>query len=134
MLSGVDAFAINAADDLRPSSESSFARLWFSSGDGKKSLFEREKLTRSVQIALRKRPVEADQIDQLVSGIVRQVEASGDAEISSSQVGAMVMTALKGIDPVGYVRYASVYKDFTDPGDFARFIEANALDEEDGQI
>ncbi|MEO1028823.1 MAG: transcriptional regulator NrdR [Pseudomonadota bacterium] len=99
--------------------------------DGKKSLFEREKLTRSVQIALRKRPVEPDQIDQLVSGIVRQVEATGDGEITSRQIGGMVMEALKAVDPVGYVRYASVYKDFTDPGDFARFIADNALEEED---
>ena len=97
--------------------------------DGKRAPFDRDKLARSVRIALRKRPVDADQIDQMVSGIVRQLESLGDAEIESSAVGDFVMTALKDVDPVGYVRYASVYKDFRDPNDFAQFIE----DEADGR-
>lgn len=95
--------------------------------NGKRVLFDREKIVRTVKLALRKRPVNDEQIDQMVSGIVRQLESGGEAEIESHQVGDMVMEALKEIDPVGYVRYASVYKDFSDPGDFARFIEESAL-------
>ncbi|MEM6412257.1 MAG: transcriptional regulator NrdR [Pseudomonadota bacterium] len=98
--------------------------------DGKRVIFEREKIVRTVKLALRKRPVTDDQIDQMVSGIVRQLESGGEAEIDSNRVGDMVMEALKEIDPVGYVRYASVYKDFSDPGDFARFIEDSALKDE----
>ncbi|MEM7661746.1 MAG: transcriptional regulator NrdR [Pseudomonadota bacterium] len=99
--------------------------------NGKRVLFDREKIIRTVNLALRKRPVNEEQIDQMVSSIVRQVESRGDAEINSTQVGDMVMDALKEIDPVGYVRYASVYKDFTDPGDFARFIEDSALKDDE---
>ena len=72
---------------------------------------------------MRKRPVTEEQMEQLVSGIVRQLESGGETEIKSTEIGDMVMTALRGIDPVGYVRYASVYKDFNDPTDFAQFIE-----------
>lgn len=99
--------------------------------DGKRTLFDREKLQRSIMIALRKRPVDRDRIDQMVSGIVRKLESGGEAEIQSSEVGELVMVALKRVDPVGYVRYASVYRDFRDPSDFAQFIEKAALDEED---
>lgn len=95
--------------------------------DGKRSLFDREKILKTVKLALRKRPVDDEQIERMVSGIVRQVESGGESELGSKQIGDMVMDALKAIDPVGYVRYASVYRDFTDPGDFARFIEDNAL-------
>jgi len=101
--------------------------------NGKRVLFDREKIVRTVNLALRKRPVNEEQIDQMVSSIVRQVESAGEAEIESSRVGDMVMEALKAIDPVGYVRYASVYKDFTDPGDFAKFIEESALRDEADQ-
>lgn len=90
---------------------------------GKKALFDRDKLLRSVKIALNKRPFEAEQIDQLVSGIVRRLESLGDAEIPSSTIGEMVMDALSGLDPVAYVRYASVYKDFREVGDFEKFLE-----------
>ena len=100
--------------------------------DGKRSLFEREKIIKTVKLALRKRPVDREQIEQMVSGIVRQVESGGESEISSKTIGDMVMEALKAVDPVGYVRYASVYRDFTDPGDFARFIEDHALKDEGG--
>lgn len=99
--------------------------------DGKKSPFDREKLARSVKIALRKRPVDTEGVDQMVSGIARRLESLGDTEISSSRIGELVMEALRDVDPVGYVRYASVYRDFRDPSDFARFIETNAL--QDGQ-
>lgn len=99
--------------------------------DGKRSNFEREKLLRSISIALRKRPVDREAIDQMVSGIVRKLESGGESEITSSQVGELVMEALKRVDPVGYVRYASVYRDFRDPSDFAQFIEKAALDEDE---
>ncbi|MGB1069886.1 MAG: transcriptional regulator NrdR, partial [Henriciella sp.] len=97
--------------------------------DGKRSMFEREKLARSVSIALRKRPVTPEHIDQLVSAIVRQLESSGEVEMASADIGEMVMESLRSVDPVGYVRYASVYRDFGDPSDFAQFIEQSALDD-----
>ena len=75
--------------------------------------------------------MERERIDQIVSGIVRKLESGGETEIPSSEVGELVMEALKRVDPVGYVRYASVYSDFKDPSDFAQFIEKAALDEED---
>lgn len=90
---------------------------------GRRTPFEREKLVRSVKVALRKRPVDEEQLDQLVSGIVRKLESLGDSDIQSSQIGEMVMEALSALDPVAYVRYASVYKDFREPKDFARFLD-----------
>ena len=72
--------------------------------DGKRTLFDREKLQRSILIALRKRPVDRDRIDQMVSGIVRKLESGGETEVPSSEVGELVMEALKRVDPVGYVR------------------------------
>jgi transcriptional repressor NrdR len=98
--------------------------------DGKRTAFERDKLVRSISIALRKRPVTPEKLDQLVSGIVRKLESSGETEMSSSDIGQLVMDSLRAVDPVGYVRYASVYKDFGDPADFAHFIEKNALEDE----
>ncbi|MCF6329882.1 MAG: transcriptional regulator NrdR [Henriciella sp.] len=98
--------------------------------DGKRTAFEREKVMRSVSIALRKRPVTSEQVDQLVSGIVRKLESSGETEMSSSDIGELVMESLRAVDPVGYVRYASVYKDFGDPSDFAHFIEQSALEDD----
>ncbi|MEM1086722.1 MAG: transcriptional regulator NrdR [Pseudomonadota bacterium] len=97
--------------------------------DQKRTAFDRDKLSRSVKIALRKRPVDQDKIDQLVSGIARELESIGESEVSSKDIGQMVMDRLREVDPVGYVRYASVYKDFGDPKDFAAFIEDSALDE-----
>ena len=97
--------------------------------DGKRALFDREKIAKSVTIALRKRAVGDEGVEQLVSGIVRKLESSGETEVTSEDVGQLVMEALKTVDPVGYVRYASVYKNFTDPSDFARFIETSALED-----
>ena len=91
--------------------------------DGKRTMFDRDKVIRTVKLALRKRPVTEELIEQLVSGIVRQLESGGETEIKSTEIGDMVMLALRDIDPVGYVRYASVYKDFNNPADFAQFIE-----------
>ncbi len=98
--------------------------------DGKRMPFVRDKLARSLQIALRKRPFEQEQIEQLVSGIVRRLESNGESEIRSDEIGEMVMEALASLDPVAYVRYASVYKDFKDASDFASFIESHALHED----
>ena len=82
--------------------------------------FERDKLTRSITLAARKRPVNAAQIERLVSGIQRQLETLGDSEIPSQRIGELVMDGLKGLDPVAYIRFASVYKDFAEAKDFAR--------------
>jgi transcriptional repressor NrdR len=91
--------------------------------DGTKQLFNRDKLLRSVMIAARKRPIAEDRLERLVSGIVRQLESRGEPEISSDQIGLLVMEALKGLDDVAYVRFASVYKDFREARDFEEFVE-----------
>ena len=85
---------------------------------GRRVPFDRDKLSRSVEIALRKRPVEPERIERMVSGIVRQLESLGETEIPSSAIGGLVMEALKGLDPVAYVRFASVYRDFREAADF----------------
>ncbi len=90
---------------------------------GRRAPFDREKLARSVMIALRKRPIEAEQVEQMISGIVRRLESQGETEVQSEQIGEMVMEALAHLDPVAYVRYASVYRDFRETSDFADFIE-----------
>jgi len=85
---------------------------------GSRVVFDRDKLARSVEVALRKRPVDPERIERLVSGIVRQLEASGEAEIPADEIGRMVMEGLKNLDDVAYVRFASVYRDFTEASDF----------------
>jgi transcriptional repressor NrdR len=94
--------------------------------DGRRAAFERDTLRRSVQIALQTRPVSEEQLDQMISGIVRRLENMGESEIKTSDIGQMVMESLGGLDPVAFIRYASVYKDFKNPGDFARFVESQA--------
>ena len=89
---------------------------------GRRVPFDREKLQRSIQIATRKREIDQDTIDQTVSQIVRTLEQSGETEISSSVIGEHVMTALKDIDDVAFVRYASVYKNFREAKDFEGFL------------
>lgn len=84
--------------------------------------FDRDKLMRSVQVALRKRPVEQERIERMVSGIVRQLESSGETEIPSDQIGELVMEALAILDPIAYVRFASVYKNFREARDFEQFL------------
>lgn len=86
--------------------------------------FERAKLERSIAIACRKRPVTPERIERLVSSIQRQVETSGESEIPSARIGEMVMEGLKALDPVAYIRFASVYKDFTEAKDFEDFAGA----------
>lgn len=91
------------------------------SSEPRREPFERDKLIRSLTLATRKRPVTAAQIERLVSGIQRQLETTGETEIPSQQIGEMVMEGLKGIDPVAYIRFASVYKDFREARDFEEF-------------
>ncbi|MFB2551193.1 transcriptional regulator NrdR [Ensifer soli] len=94
---------------------------------GRKVPFERDKLARSFEIALRKRPVDRDRVDRAVSGIVRRLESSGETEIASEEIGLQVLEALKGLDDVAFVRYASVYRDFSHADDFEKVIaEINA--------
>ncbi|WP_174299927.1 transcriptional regulator NrdR [Caulobacter sp. S45] len=97
---------------------------------GRRTPFDREKLVRSIAIAIRKRPIDAERSDRMVSGIVRQLESWGETDIPSSVVGEMVMKALKGLDEVAYVRYASVYRDFRETSDFAKFLTQEGLNEE----
>jgi len=85
---------------------------------GRRVPFDRDKLTRSINVALRKRPVEPERVERLVNGIVRQLESSGESDISSDDIGKIVMEGLKGLDTVAYVRFASVYRDFSDAKDF----------------
>ncbi len=89
--------------------------------ENRREPFERDKLIRSVSVACRKRPIDAMRIEQLVSGIQRQLETSGEAEVPSARIGALVMEGLKGLDSVAYIRFASVYKDFTEAKDFEEF-------------
>lgn len=84
--------------------------------------FDRDKLLRSVLVATRKRPVEPERIDRMVSGIVRQLESLGETEISSDVIGKIVMDALSNLDQVAYVRFASVYRNFREARDFEEFI------------
>ena len=89
---------------------------------GKREVFDRDKLARSIEIACRKRPVEADRIERMVNGVVRRLESTGDAEIDVGRVGEMVMEGLQALDPVAYIRFASVYRDFTEAKDFEDFV------------
>jgi transcriptional repressor NrdR len=90
--------------------------------DGRRVPFDRDKLARSIRIALRKRPIQEDRIERIVSGIVRQLEASGETDISSKQIGELVMETLKEVDSVAYVRFASVYRNFREAKDFETFL------------
>ena len=90
---------------------------------GKRIPFDRDKLARSIQIALRKRPIDPDRIERLVTAIVRRLESMGETEIPSSVIGDMVMDALGNVDQVAYVRFDSVYKNFREAKDFENFVE-----------
>jgi transcriptional repressor NrdR len=90
--------------------------------DGRRVPFDRDKLARSIRIALRKRPVDDERIERIVNGIVRQLEASGENEVASRDIGQLVMETLKEVDAVAYVRFASVYRDFREARDFEAFL------------
>ena len=89
---------------------------------GRKVPFDRDKLMRSVQVALRKRPVEPERIERMVSGIVRRLENLGESEVPAKLVGELVMEGLFALDQVGYVRFASVYRNFREAKDFEEFL------------
>jgi transcriptional repressor NrdR len=89
---------------------------------GKRELFERDKLARSIEIACRKRPVAPERIERLVNGVVRRLESLGESDIEADVVGEMVMEALQALDPVAYIRFASVYRDFREAKDFETFV------------
>jgi transcriptional repressor NrdR len=90
--------------------------------DERRVAFDRDKLARSVRIALRKRPVEDERIERIVNSIVRKLEASGETDVKSSDIGELVMETLKAVDAVAYVRFASVYRDFREAKDFENFL------------
>ena len=99
--------------------------------NGRREPFDRDKIMRSVQTALRKRPVEAERIERVVSGIVRQLESAGETEIPSETIGELVMERLSALDPVAYVRFASVYKNFREVRDFETFLGRLETSEQD---
>ncbi|VEJ45419.1 transcriptional regulator NrdR [Bartonella vinsonii] len=97
--------------------------LLVSKKSGRSELFDRDKLMRSVDIAVRKRNIDPDYIERAISGIVRQLESLGEPEISSEKIGCLVMEALKSIDDIAYIRFASVYRDFRNASDFHDVID-----------
>jgi transcriptional repressor NrdR len=97
---------------------------------GRRVPFDRDKLERSVRIALRKRGVEEERVERMINGVVRQLESMGDSEISSEQIGELVMEGLKTLDDVAYVRFASVYRNFRAAEDFGKAV--NELRREEG--
>jgi transcriptional repressor NrdR len=96
---------------------------------GRRTPFERDKLARSIAVAIRKRPIDPERVERMISSIVRQLESMGETELPSSAVGELVMQQLKALDDVAYVRYASVYRDFRETQDFAKFLGAEGLAE-----
>ena len=96
---------------------------------GRRAPFDRDKLARSVQVALRKRPVEPDRVDRMINGLVRQLESQGEAEIPSDRIGELVMAGLKPLDEVAYVRFASVYRNFREARDFGPLLDELSSEE-----
>lgn len=99
--------------------------------DGRREDFDRDKLARSIRLAMNRRHVEPERLDQLITGIVRRLETSGDTDIGSKTIGDEVMRALERTDPVGYLRYASVYKNFDSVEDFVKFINEQRAGQDD---
>ena len=91
--------------------------------NGRKSTFERDKLSKSIYIALKKRPLDTDTVEKFITKITRSLEELGQNEISSNTIGTMVMEGLKELDPVGYIRFASVYRNFKEEKDFIQFVD-----------
>lgn len=100
---------------------------------GRRVPFDRDKLARSIEIALRKRPIERDRVDRLLNGIVRELESQSEGEISSEEIGAIVMGRLRQLDQVAYVRFASVYKNFNAAQEFGQIIGELGADEPMGE-
>ncbi len=101
--------------------------------NGRRVPFDRDKLLRSVQIALRKRPVEPERIEQAVSKIVRELESQGESDVSSETIGEMVMEALRSLDDVAYVRFASVYRNFREAKDFETLLDELSSEDDAGR-
>src|SRR5687768_10091069 len=101
---------------------------------GRRVPFDRDKLQQSVDVALRKRPVEPERVERMINGIVRQLESMSDGEVSSEQVGELVMEGLKGLDDVAYVRFASVYKNFREARDFEEILGKLAEGESEDEL
>ncbi len=97
---------------------------------GKRVPFDRDKLARSIQVSLRKRPVDPERVERMITSIVRRLESTGESEIQSPFIGEMVMEALATLDPIAYVRFASVYKNFREVKDFEEFVEQISQDDE----
>ena len=91
--------------------------------NGRKSAFDREKLSKSIYISLKKRPIDTDTVEKFITNISRSLEELGQSEINSSTIGTMVMDGLKDLDPVAYVRFASVYRNFREEKDFVQFVD-----------
>ena len=100
-----------------------FRELVIVKKNGRKSAFDRDKLSKSIYIALKKRPIDTDTIEKFISRISRSLEELGQNEISSNTIGTMVMEGLKELDPVAYVRFASVYRNFREEKDFVQFVD-----------
>jgi transcriptional repressor NrdR len=98
--------------------------------NGRRVPFDRDKLVRSLQISLRKRPVDAERVEKMVSAIVRELESGGEAEISSEAIGEIVMEHLRQLDDVAYVRFASVYRNFREAKDFETVLGELSGDED----
>ncbi|MHA1158653.1 MAG: transcriptional regulator NrdR [Alphaproteobacteria bacterium] len=99
--------------------------------NGRRVPFDRDKLTRSLQVALRKRSIDPGRVDRMINGIVRQLESSGETEVKSERIGHFVLEGLKGMDEVAYVRFASVYRNFEDTEDFKSVLNELAGPNED---
>ena len=100
-----------------------FRELMVIKKNGRKSSFDRDKLSKSIYIALKKRPIDTDTVEKFITNISRSLEELGQSEISSSAIGKMVMDGLKNLDPVAYVRFASVYRNFREEKDFVQFVD-----------
>ena len=100
-----------------------FIELMVIKKNGRKSSFDRDKLSKSIYIALKKRPIDTETVEKFISKISGSLEELGQAEISSNTIGTMVMEGLKELDPVGYVRFASVYRNFKEEKDFVQFVD-----------
>lgn len=96
---------------------------------GRRTPFDRDKLARSIEVALRKRPVEPERVERLISGIVRQLEGQGEGEVTSEEIGSLVMEALKSLDDIAYVRFASVYRNFREAKEFGALIDELSADQ-----
>ena len=100
-----------------------YRELFVIKKNGRKSTLDRDKLSKSIYIAMKKRPIDTETIEKFISSIMRSLEELGQTEISTSTIGTMVMERLKDLDPVAYVRFASVYRNFREEKDFVQFVD-----------